>query len=389
MAHRQRAARPRYHVIGDHPTERDTVAIIGGGVAGCATAISLSARGVTDMVVVDVGEPPAFRVGETIPPPTGLILRRLGLWDGFVAQNHAPCPGSAASWGKDELGRNDFVFDPHGHGWHLDRARFDAMVAERAAARGAPFHRGWRLTGVGPAADGAHLLTLTDDGGRIRHVTTDFLVDATGVAAGAARRLGVARNEVDSLPVLHAVFDLTRPDDIPTTTVMEGAEIGWWYAAKLPNARMIVALSTDREEMAERNLNDPAAWRRALDSTRHVAPFLERAAPTTPVPAEIATAVASSAILSRVVGRNWLAVGDSASSYDPITAQGIIKALSDGELAGAAIADALRDGSETPLSAYQDGVFARFTHYLRLRRDLYGRERRWPEAGFWRRRPLV
>lgn len=36
--------------------------------------------------------------------------------------------------------------------------------------------------------------------------------------------------------------------------------------------------------------------------------------------------------------------------------------------------------------AYKDGVFARFRDYLRLRRHLYGLERRWPQAPFWRNR---
>jgi flavin-dependent dehydrogenase len=86
------------------------------------------------------------------------------------------------------------------------------------------------------------------------------------------------------------------------------------------------------------------------------------------------------------VGESWLAVGDAASVQDPVLAQGIVKALSDGEAAGTAIAAGLAQASAAPLLAYQDGVFARFRDALRLRRHLYGLERRWPAAPFWRNR---
>ena len=97
-------------------------------------------------------------------------------------------------------------------------------------------------------------------------------------------------------------------------------------------------------------------------------------------------ALAPSAILSRVVGARWLAVGDAASAYDPVAAQGIVKALCDGEAAADAIAGFFAGAGEAPLLEYQDGVFARFTDYLRLRQHLYGLERRWPQAPFWQNR---
>jgi flavin-dependent dehydrogenase len=81
-----------------------------------------------------------------------------------------------------------------------------------------------------------------------------------------------------------------------------------------------------------------------------------------------------------------VAVGDAASAYDPVSAQGIVKALCDGEAAAYAIARFFADGGEATLLAYQDAVFARFRDYLRLRQHLYGLERRWPRSPFWRHR---
>lgn len=48
----------------------------------------------------------------------------------------------------------------------------------------------------------------------------------------------------------------------------------------------------------------------------------------------------------RIVGHRWLAVGDAAVSYDPLTSDGIVRALENAVHAARAIHDALDDRPE-------------------------------------------
>lgn len=73
-----------------------------------------------------------------------------------------------------------------------------------------------------------------------------------------------------------------------------------------------------------------------------------------------------SAILSAVVGEDWLAVGDAASSYDAMSSAGITKALMHGQIAGRVLATYLRDADTSALAAYQDRVFQDFNTCLGL-----------------------
>ena len=82
----------------------------------------------------------------------------------------------------------------------------------------------------------------------------------------------------------------------------------------------------------------------------------------------------------------WLAVGDAASIFDPLSSQGIVKALRSGVFASYAIADLLLNGDDLGLRRYRRYVQDEFEGYAKNRAQYYGEERRWPESEFWRRR---
>ncbi len=337
-----------------------------------------------DIVVIDMQHHPRWRIGEAMPPTGRPVLQRLGVWEAFLAQDHLASAGSCASWGSADLGYNDFVLGMQGKGWHLDRAAFDAMLADEVASRIDLLAGGYRLRDVDRCDTDGCSLTFEDEHGQPTRITAGFLVDATGIAAGAVRRLGVARNQIDCLAAICYIFDLDEPHAVPSQAMLEACEDGWWYAAKIPRNRMIVALAVEPHQ--HHCFDEAGTWLRALRATKHVARWVERGGGALAHDMKPETALAPSAILSRVVGEHWLAVGDAASAYDPVSAQGIVKALSDGEAAAEAIAKVLAGAGEAPLLHYQDGVFARFRDYLRLRQHLYGLERRWPRTTFWRAR---
>jgi flavin-dependent dehydrogenase len=89
--------------------------------------------------------------------------------------------------------------------------------------------------------------------------------------------------------------------------------------------------------------------------------------------------------LDAVAGEGWLAVGDAAMSFDPLSSEGISKGLQMG-LAAAAAAAALCRGRADAAADYARDTEAAFAEYLSARRDFYAAERRWPDAPFWQRR---
>jgi flavin-dependent dehydrogenase len=385
--------------------DKKTIAIIGGGPAASATALSLmnSLSGPeaprTSCCAVHIfcdDNHDCVRIGETIPPAATPILRRLNLQH-LIEDNgdHLVCPGSISLWNSDIPGHNDFMLDVVGRGYHLDRQKFDRQLLSEAESAGVKVHRGWRLTGAREVDDRLQLDFSTagnDDSAAGtaepgNRVIANFAVDATGKPAAFARRLDVARNTFDEVLFLCGLFDLPENTDMLPLTFVEAVEHGWWYMARLPQNKMIVTFCTDAEAVKAHQWQSAERWLQLLQQTKWLQQNMPASILREPASAlNIIIQAAPSAILSAVCGPSWLAVGDAASSYDPITSAGITKALAHGELAGSAIATWLAAGSPDGLKDYQARVFDDFNEYTRVRSLLYRSETRFPKSLFWQKR---
>ena len=97
---------------------------------------------------------------------------------------------------------------------------------------------------------------------------------------------------------------------------------------------------------------------------------------------------AQSATLTPPTGDSWLAAGDAALSFDPLSSQGLFHALYTG-LASAEAADRALSGDGSALSVYAASLAEIDAAYRRNLTACYGLERRWPDQEFWRRRAPV
>ncbi|WP_437720282.1 FAD-dependent monooxygenase [Sorangium sp. So ce861] len=349
------------------------VAVAGAGPAGAVAACLLARAGLSvllcDSRLVDSAAP--VKPGEALPGAAVRLLRACDLPLPGDSGRHKLIGGNISVWGWPEPVHRDFLNEPDGPGWRLDRAVFEAELVSAALAAGAralPLNLArvareetrWRLWSRGGA------------GWRV-----SFLVDASGRAASLARRLGATRRRDEALV---AVVGRARPDPAYrlNRTLVETVPQGWWYAALLPDGAPVFMLHS-RPDEAARLLARPEEWRAALADTRHVS----AAFPGAVFDAPLSGHDACGAWLEPVYGPGWVACGDAALSFDPAAAQGVLAALHGGVEVARAIPAAMR-GDLGPLRAYA----ARLLEMRRLYRQRlsahYADEQRWPEAPFWR-----
>lgn len=357
------------------------VVVVGGGPAGTALALTLLHYSGLSVAVVErtgYGEP---RIGEALSPGVRGLLEYLKVWDRFVAAGHEPSYGTSAAWGSREVATRDFLFSPFGTGWHLDRRRFDAMLAGAVEEAGGTVWRRARAASCERTAGGLWRLAVGSDG-EAQPVEARFLVDATGRSAALARRLGSERQFLDRLVGLAGVvrFDAEPPAD--TFTLVETCELGWWYSARLPGAELVVALMSDSDLVHVHGLAAVETWWRHLGATKATRERIGAGRLAGPLHVH----AAHSGRLEPLVADGWLAVGDAACSHDPLSASGIARALDSGIHAARALDALLKKGDIALLAAYDLRLRQSFDLYCETWARYYQVEQRWPAATFWRRR---
>lgn len=88
--------------------------------------------------------------------------------------------------------------------------------------------------------------------------------------------------------------------------------------------------------------------------------------------------------LDLCAGEGWLATGDAASTYDPLSSLGIFKAFRNAIFASYALVDYMH-GRDTEFVKYQGIIRKDYQHYLKKRTEYYAEEERYTSV-FWQRR---
>ena len=348
-------------------TQTSSIVVIGGGPAGAATALELAQAG-CDVVLLERQRVAGWKIGETLPPESRVHLQRLGLWERFLADGHLQCHGVVSVWGHSTPVEKDFIFNPNGNAWQLDRAVFENMLLSAAAGAGCRVCLNENVEEVSPTQGGWLIRTSTQT------IFTDWLIDASGRSSDLLRSERGQYQQLDQLISIYAITQTNQTTDHDARTWVESHPEGWCYTALMPSGKRTVALQTDSDLATPENIN--TAWlSKKLEECQTINELLRKHNyEFTSSPRWIA---AHSARFEHCGGQNWLAVGDAAMTFDPLSGLGSLKAL---ESASNAVQSILYQADYPAVCEMLWGNF-------RLEYDDYYRaELQWSDSPFWRRR---
>ncbi len=328
------------------------VIVIGAGPAGAVTAALLRRLG----YAVEIWERQAFprhRIGESLPPRAVDLLKHLR----FEANGFAVMEGHTSIWGEAEPHRAVFQ---EGYGLQVQRDRFDQKLVDQSDAS-VYFGR----TALGLVQEDGKVAGVRDKDGEVR---ARFVVMASGPGK-STRHLRQS-----------AIFGYWKNSRHPegsqaNDTVIESFPDGWVWSLRLADDTRNVTVLFDTAGISyEDAIRQTTFVRRMLDGAE---------------------------LVSRAVGcdASWqcaetfaepglLRVGDAGSVIDPLSSQGVYKALCSAMSAAVVINTCLkRPGLErTALDFFNEEERRTYDGYSAGSIATFRQEQRWPDRPFWKTR---
>lgn len=357
--------------------------IIGGGPAGIATALSLRILGI-EATVIESSRSAEPKIGESLPPGAEPVMEALHIVHLLQNQSHLTSYGNSWLWGSEKVQDRHFLQDTGGNGWHLRREVFESEMREEAIRKGVRLRSGYRLESARQMEDGSWKLDLKLTDGTSETWHTNLLVDASGRHSKVGRINKVRRHQYDHLTAVAAHFKHVNAP-VSGQTHIESTPQGWWYAAELSDGEIVTVFLTD-ETLLEEEMKSQDGYLESLSRTRLIRTLFPKGAVPDTV-SEIEIKQAGTSRLATLYGTNWVAVGDAAQSYDPVSSYGITSSLKSGYYAGRAIA-AYLTGDTGAFQVYRDMMESIFSEYLELWKQQYQLEQRWTDYPFWSPRSL-
>ena len=358
---------------------RFDVAVLGGGPAGSAAALLLARSGVS-VVLLERSRYDTDRIGETVLPEIQIPLQTLGTWEFFKRARHRPIGGISSVWGSAQRSESDFIFSPYGHGWVLDRRRFDAMLAEAATASGANVKCCSHVVSCETQPNHNWIVRFRSYN-KESAVNVRFVLNATG-RAGAISGLISSRiygdKSIGMIKRLRGGGEMCDGE----RTLVEASKDGWWYSTWLPNNELLVVYMTDLIEYARAVGQHERVWTEGLTLAPHTFARVVQCAASS----KIRTVHSGCSRSQRGGGDRWLSIGDAALAFDPLCGQGILRALHSGIFGARVVMRGLNEGVLNTVG--MDSTRA-FSQHLALRSAYYRVEQRWQDSLFWIRRSVA
>jgi flavin-dependent dehydrogenase len=339
--------------------------VVGGGPAGCAFAI-LAARAGARVALVERTDYSRRRPGEYIAGRTRASLGRMNVRVSDAPITSVASPGILSLWNGFVPVARSHQADAHAPAFCVIRNRFDELLFNSAADAGVAAFADASLQLIERGAVGWNA-TVTDSSGRIHRIHACSAVDASGRSSLVARTQGIRRiNHGDLIAIagwLKSGECSSRPLSMLT---IESAANGWWSLTAGPDGSHTATFYTSLQMMKASGASAEEWWASALDDTRIVKRTLYEADATL---SDLGVYAAFPSRSSSVVGNRWIAVGDAAAAYDPITGRGVATAI---DLAFRAFEASMVDPTWTRMARhYEEAVIDGYERHLEGRDRVY------------------
>lgn len=335
------------------------VLIVGNGLSGLLLSLLLQRAGIDHRLLAKRQPKAGPALGETLPPATLVLLHQLGLLPLFESAA-SKTYGYHALWGTAAVQSTHFFHHrPFGYGLKLDKPALLSRLAQLAQE---PLFADQTDA---PCAEGDRWSLCYTQAGQSKEIKARLLVDATGRNRALVRKLSTIEHHDQQL-AFTCHLPLIRHPELKHGVFTELLDWGWGMVSRLNAQQQVMTLFTDKAHPLCGQLKKIESWSSLLANSRYLRQLLP-----SEHSARVFGAEAGSSIAKAVTGRNWLAIGDAAMAFDPLSSHGNSNAIWCAQAAAQAIKQELYTPQTEAFTQYSRTVQAIFAQYLQHRQQLH------------------
>lgn len=352
------------------------VIIIGNGIAGVTLAMLLQRKGIPFVLLYRQEEKEAFALGETLPPSAMPLLNDLQLLSIFEENAYRKTYGYHSMWGSSKVTDiNFFHQNPYKNGLKINKQQTLQHLREIIKENMISYSKGFEII---HETYGNTVVLAKNDGVKI--IQGKILVDATGKNRAVLQKLNVKSNIHDELVALSCHIPKIKHPKLTHEVYVESFKEGWGIVSALNETENICTIFTHKGNEILSKLKDVSQWKSVLSETMYLKDFLQETNQ-----AKFKGGNANSSVATQIAGSNWLALGDAAMSFDPLSSHGITNAIYTSSIAAKTIAKKLLEADTEAFPEYDRTMKIIFQQYIQSKNQLYQQETRWKTEPFWER----
>lgn len=337
------------------------VIIVGSGISGLILSNRLKEKKVNHVVLDRVATRKTLEIPETIPPSTLVLLESLNLLELFK-KSSSKTFGYDSVWNSDTVTTDNFFdHNPYKYGLKLNKKELLNDLRELVTDHVVPFDN---LIEIDQSYE--NVTVKVESNSTLQTINGRIIVDATGRNRAVLKLLGITSESFDEQIALSCQLPYFKHPKLIHRVFVESFENGWGIVSYLNEETNGMTLYTQKGSPILSQLKEYKNWKEILSNTKLLKDFLSNDPDR-----KVVGGKANSSRALKITGSNWLAIGDAAIAFDPLSSHGISNAIYCANAASNAIESYVTKDAIAPFLKYNDTLGQIFNVYLDQKSELY------------------
>ncbi|WP_431166430.1 NAD(P)/FAD-dependent oxidoreductase [Tenacibaculum halocynthiae] len=330
------------------------VLIVGKGVSGLILCYLLEKKGIECILLNKEVNTSATILAETIPPSTLSLLKNIDLLNLFE-ECASKTYGYQSIWNNIFHSEDFFKHNPFKYGLKLNKRKIISELEKKVKSRIINYNQ---LKNITSTTTSVSLNKTTYS------IHSELIIDATGRNRAVLNFFKIPIVSYDNNIAFICYLPKTK-ESLKYGFFTETFENGWGTISDLNETTRIMTLYSSKNNNFHKKLKSFSNWHEILFNTQILKKHLLTG------DFKVTGRLANSSIPQKIVGDNWLSIGDAAMAFDPISSHGISNAIFCASKASESIDNLITKNNATSFNKYQETINAVFNEYYNVKEKLY------------------